>query len=152
LNLTQRLKEEWLANVQNFRRVRGNFLAACFDLEYTIDSIIAEAFFPTPRSESGENLKRLFDEMFLKTPTRSFGRKATLFEKLLKEVPTLQSLVPKESIQGLKEIVQMRNGFAHFPIVFKPIRTNNEQTIAPFLALKYPPLPLDESFSKNLGA
>lgn len=45
----------------------GEFLAACFDLEYTMDSIIDEVFFPTPRSESVENIKRLFDEMFLKT-------------------------------------------------------------------------------------
>ena len=147
--LNAKTQEEWLTKVQKFRRVRGNFLAACFDIEYTIDSIIGEVFFPKPRPESLEILKRLFDNIFLKT--RSFGKKTTLLENLLKELPTLANLIPKELIPELKDIIRMRNGFAHFPIIFKPIQTNDQQTIAPLLAVKYPPVPLDQSFFKKYG-
>ena len=72
------VQQHWLNQAQRFRRVRGNFLAACFALEYTIDSIIAEALFPQPRSESQEEAKRAFEKLFLKSPQRTFGRKIAM--------------------------------------------------------------------------
>jgi hypothetical protein len=145
--LNAKTQEEWLAKVKKFRRIRGNFLAACFDLEFTIDSIIGEVFFPKPRVENSERLKSVFDDVFLKT--RSFGKKIALLEKLLKELPSLVHLIPTVILPDLKDIVQIRNGFAHFPIVFKPLQ--DTETVAPFLALKYPPLALNESFFKKYG-
>jgi|ERR1051325_257332 hypothetical protein len=146
--LNAKTQQEWLTKVEKFRRVRGNFLAACFDLEYTIDSIIGGVFFPRPRVESSDRLKKVFDELFLKN--RSFGKKITLLEKLLKELPTLVNLVPTAVFPDLKDIVKMRNGFAHFPIIFKPVQGDNE-TVEAFLALTHPPLPLNESFFKKYG-
>lgn len=148
--LDAKAEEEWLLQVQRFRRVRGNFLAACFDLEYTIDAIIGETFFSKPRSESSENLKRVFDKSFLKV--RSFGKKLALLERLRKELPDLSTLITLELIAELKDLVEIRNGFAHFPIVFKPDDSDNFKTLSPQLALKYPPLKLDKSFFKKYGA
>jgi hypothetical protein len=51
----------------------------------------------------------------------------------------------------LKDIVKIRNGFAHFPVVFKPIKTDSGQTLIPFLALKHPPLALDDAFFETYG-
>ena len=149
--LTAETQKEWLDKSLKFRRVRGNFLAACFELEYSIDSIIAEMLYPKPRSESQETLKRLFDEIFLKSPTRSFGRKIDLLKRLSEELPELGQLVSRELIQELKDIVRLRNGFAHFPIVFKPVKSDEKQSILPTLALGYPYPPLDESFFEKFS-
>src|SRR2546425_4510856 len=107
------VQQHWLNQAQRFRRVRGNFLAACFALEYTIDSIIAEALFPQPRSESQEEAKRAFEKLFLKSPQRTFGRKIAMLEQFSGKTALLSASVSKELISELKDIVKIRNGFAH---------------------------------------
>jgi hypothetical protein len=146
LEFDAKVQQQWLNQARRFRRVRGTFLAACFDLEYTIDSIVAEALFPQPRSESREETKRAFEKLFLKSPTRTFGRKIAMLEQLSGKMAILSASVSKELIGELKDIVKIRNGFAHFPIVFKPIKSDTGQTLIPLLALKHPPLALDDSF------
>lgn len=151
LEFDAEVQQQWLNQAQRFRRVRGTFLAACFELEYAIDSIVAEALFPQPRSESQEETKRAFEKLFLKTPTRTFGRKIAMLEELSAKIAVLSASVSSELIGELKDIVRIRNGFAHFPIVFKPIKTDTGQTLVPLLALKHPPLALDDSFLERYG-
>jgi hypothetical protein len=102
--------------------------------------------FPQPRSESQEEAKRAFEKLFLKSPTRTFGRKIVMLEQLSPKIAVLRASVSSELIGELKDIVRIRNGFAHFPIVFKPIKSDTGQTLIPLLALRHPPLALDDSF------
>lgn len=74
-----------------------------------------------------------------------------MLEQLGAKVARLGASVSTELIVELKDIVRIRNGFAHFPVVFKPIKTDTGQTLIPLLALKYPPLALDDSFFETYG-
>lgn len=161
--LTPAIQREWLAMAKEYRKVRGNFLVAGFEIEYTLDLILSEFLFPgteKPASEgqtevnqinSSEILKDLFDQMFLKGGENLFGRKIAILRNISREVPFLEKLVKKTLIENLQKIMGVRNIFAHYPITF--IQRNEK--LMPLLIHGEKPIDLDREFFnkyKNLFA
>jgi hypothetical protein len=104
-----------------------------FQLEYILDEIIAEVFFPglkvIPKTEMGEAalatfasatvLKEVFIRLFLKATNSQLGRKVDLFNSLTNEIQVFGQLVSEDLKSDLREAVKIRNSFAHFPIYFE---------------------------------
>jgi len=130
LHLTPEIQGVWLARAKEFRRVRGDFLVAGFEIEYSVDGLISEVLFADPKPGSADEhgassvmgyhdfSKYTFDKLFLKSSENQFGRKITLLKKLSEEFPTLGALIPNDLFDRLRKIMDVRNIFAHYPIVF----------------------------------
>jgi hypothetical protein len=120
----------WLARAKECRRLRGDFLVAGFEIEYSVDGLISEVLFANSRPGSADSYgaskimtyqdfsKYSFDKLFLKSAENQFGRKITLLKKLSEEFPTLGTLIPNDLFDRLRKIMDVRNIFAHYPIVF----------------------------------
>ncbi len=126
------------------REARGTTLALAFEVEYSLDVVITRFFFPADASE----LKLLFDELFLKSAAASFTRKIQTFKKISQQ-PVLLSLVSAELLRNLNEIRDIRNRFAHHPIVFdQAAEGSNEQLIGKLVG-RDKEITLDGAFFKK---
>jgi hypothetical protein len=126
VHLTPEIQEVWLAKAKECRRLRGDFLVAGFEIEYSVDRLISEVLFAdSPADGHGASKimtyqdfsKYSFDKLFLKSGENQFGRKITLLKKLSEEFPTLGTLIPNDLFDRLRKIMDVRNIFAHYPIV-----------------------------------
>ena len=162
LSIDPKFLQHWNNQTKRFREVRGNFLGSCFGIEFQLDSLLAETFFPglddphaSPKDhvpltiESGKVLKELFDELILKPGSLaqiSFGFKIDLFEKLTSDIPTLAALVPDGLVTKLQKVRRIRNRFAHYPIQFRPEGDAPNQTLSGELACRDKTITLDDEF------
>ena len=162
LSIDPKLLQHWNNQTKRFREVRGNFLGACFGIEFQLDSLLAETFFPglndphaSPKDqvpltiESGKALKELFDELILKPGSLaqiSFAFKIVLFAKLISDLPTLAAIVPDGLVTKLHKVRRIRNRFAHYPIQFKPDGDPPKQTLSGELACRDKTITLDDEF------
>ena len=134
-NLTDQIQKEWLAKAKELRRIRGNFLVAVFEIEYSIDRIISCLLFPDaiklvtdeqdqniiPRyTESPVSLKPIFEQLFLKSADNMLSRKITILKILANQAPDLNTLVSNNLIERLRKIAAYRDVIAHYPIIFIP--------------------------------
>jgi len=46
IGLNKQTQEMWIKSARGFRQMRGDILAACFEIENVLDEIIGEVFFP----------------------------------------------------------------------------------------------------------
>jgi hypothetical protein len=127
------LQEKWIQKTRDFRNMRGDILTSSFEIENLLDEIISEVFFPGLNSAPGDNadaaevtayvsksvLKSVFSRLFLKTSANTFGRKVGLFKDISNEVKALGDLLTDQLKGDLKNIVTVRNAFAHYPITFE---------------------------------
>jgi hypothetical protein len=118
VSIDSELQKEWVGKADALKRVRGEILAFGFEVEYAIDTIISQFFFPTGVAKL-EAPKKLFDELFLKSPAANFARKIEVF-KVLSRDASLASLVSTNILENLKRVKDLRNRFAHYPITFDP--------------------------------
>ena len=86
----------WIQKAHEFRKLRGDILAASFEIENTVDEIVAEVFFPglqaaPERSVGGAKLavyvnssvlKSVFGRLFLKASATTLGRKVGLLKEI----------------------------------------------------------------------
>jgi hypothetical protein len=128
-----RLQDLWIQRGRELRKIRGDMLASSFQVEYVLDEIIAEFFFPglsvIPKDGTGEDdlnkfasatvLKELFSRYFLKTANSQLGRKLDLFNNLTNESQIVGSLVTPDLKSDLRRAVEIRNAFAHYPAYFE---------------------------------
>ena len=128
-----RLQELWIQRGRELRKIRGDMLASSFQVEYVLDEIIAEFFFPglsvIPKDGTGEDelnkfasatvLKELFSRYFLKTANSQLGRKLDLFNNLTNETQVVGNLISTDLKSDLRRTVEIRNAFAHYPAYFE---------------------------------
>lgn len=133
IKLNATLQDLWIRKARELRKTRGDMLATSFQLEYILDEIIAEVFFPglkvIPKTEIGDAalanfasptvLKEVFIRLFLKATNSQLGRKVDLFNSLTNEIQVFGKLVSEDLKSDLREAVKIRNSFAHFPIYFE---------------------------------
>jgi hypothetical protein len=147
---------------RNFREVRGNVLAGCFEIEYQLDVVLCEVLFPgsdnpnlkgtdnVPMTvESAKTLRGLFDELILKgggLSMISFAFKIDLFNRLSVKIPAVHTCAPKGIGKQLDAVRKIRNRFAHYPITFKPVGNPPNQTFAPLLVCGDRMIELDTAF------
>ena len=157
-DLLQKLNEQ----TRKYRELRGNILAACFGVEYSLDLAIGELFFPgldMPSQNANHsgvtihenakalNLKELFDEFFLKTASLSFKFKIDLLRRLAGRVRVLQALIPPDLLNHLDEVREVRNRFAHYPVIFERRGSVPNQDLLAKLVCRDKTLILDQAFS-----
>jgi len=132
VTLNNRIQAMWIQKARDLRKMRGDMLAASFDVENVLDEIICEVFFPGLNKAPGDGpqpanleayansavLKNVFGRVFLRTPSNTFGRKVELFLKVSKEIRELRNLVPDQLKGDLKMVLTIRNAFAHSPVSF----------------------------------
>jgi len=130
LHITPEIQEVWLAKAKELRRLRGDFLVAGFEIEYSVDGLISQVLFADSRPGSADGhgasktmtyqdfSKYSFDKLFLKSAENQFGRKITLLKKLSEEFQTLGTLIPNDLFDRLRKIMDVRNIFAHYPVIF----------------------------------
>ena len=172
VHIDAEFQKKWQKETSEFREVRGNFLAGCFEIEYQLDLLLGEILFPgldnpdakptdnVPlKIESGKVLKELFDELILKGGSLSlisFGFKIDLFKKSSSQIPILQSILPEGLGNKLDKIRKIRNWFAHYPITFKPVGDPPNQNLSARLVCRHKTIILDQEFfdrySKLFGA
>ena len=164
VHIDAEFQKKWHKETSEFREVRGNFLAGCFEIEYQLDLLLGEILFPgldnVPLTiESGKVLKELFDELILKGGSLSlisFGFKIDLFKKSSSQIPILQSILPERLGNKLDKIRKIRNRFAHYPITFKPVGDPPNQNLSARLMCRQKTIILDQEFfdrySKLFGA
>jgi hypothetical protein len=150
LSLDARLQELWIQKGRELRKIRGDILASSFQLEYVLDEIIAEFFFPglsvTPNNEIGEDglskfasatlLKELFGRFFLKTANSPLGRKLDLLNNLSNESQIFGKLVPSDLKHDLRQAAEIRNAFAHYPAYFEAVGGPSTQDLKAILMMK----------------
>lgn len=167
VQIDARLSEIWNKKKREYREVRGNVLAACFEIEFTLDQVLCEIFFPgldkTPEERSGEEnsipmtedakaLKSLFSDLFLKGASASLARKIRLLGKLSSQIPVVQKLAPLDLVTRLDGVRDMRNRFAHYPISFVPSGAVPNQDLAAHLDCRDKSLVLDQTFFAESSA
>jgi hypothetical protein len=172
VTLDAELQRKWHEKTRLYREIRGNFLAACFEIEYQLDLVLGEVFFPgldqpqdanqiqtassSDARESALALKDSFDEVLLKSGQLSFASKIELLRKLADRITILGNLVSKEVLINLDRVRVARNRFAHYPITFKPSGKPPSQDLIAVLMSRDIDIALDQSFldehSKLLGS
>jgi hypothetical protein len=170
--LDPELMRKWDEKKRLYREIRGNYLAACFEIEYQLDLVLGEVFFPgldqaldanrTQAASGNEirddasNLKDSFDELLLKSAQLPFASKIDLLRKLTDRITILGNLVSKELITNLDTVRMARNRFAHYPITFRPSGKPPGQDLVAVLMSRDIDVTLDQSFldehSKLLGS
>jgi hypothetical protein len=164
LSVTPEIQKAWLAMAKEFRRIRGDFLVAGFEIEFSVDGLISEVLFALPPDSGAEeqgvsNLmnyhtfsKLTFDRLFLKASENQFGRKIALLKKLSEQFPTLGALIPKDLIDRLRKIMDVRNIFAHYPIVFVLDPRLGESDIHALLIRDSKPIEINKGFLQKHAA
>lgn len=167
LTIDAEFQKKWHQQTKEFREVRGNFLAACFEIEYQLDLLLGETLFPGLENpdakptdnvpltvESGKALKELFDELILKGGTLSqisFAFKIDLFQKLASNIPALSTIVPENLANKLDKVRSIRNRFAHYPITFEPDSESQNPTLTTKLVCRDKTITLDQEFFDHYG-
>lgn len=161
VQLTPEIKKEWLTRARHFRRIRGDFLVAGFEIEYGVDLLISEVLFakldpkntakspePTPTDQVTyrELSKYSFDQLFLKGAENLFGRKINLLQRLSVQFPTLSELVSKDLLKRLHKIMDIRNVFAHYPLIFVQVSDAIGPELRALLMRDESPIELNRSF------
>ncbi|HUU41995.1 MAG TPA: hypothetical protein VMW42_13750, partial [Desulfatiglandales bacterium] len=160
--LDPELMRKWDEKKRLHREIRGNYLAACFEIEYQLDLVLSEVFFPgldqtqdadkiqtTSNVEARERalaLKDSFEEVLLKSGHLSFASKIDLLRKLADRINVLGNFVSKEVLTNLDKVRTARNTFAHYPITFKPSGKPPLQDLVPVLMSRETDIILDQSF------
>ncbi len=165
LNIDADLLQKWNEQTRKYRELRGNILAACFGLEYSLDVALAEVFFPgldTPTKNSQDSavaidenakaLKGLFDELFLKRGSLPFKFKIDLLRRLAGRIGVLQALIPPDLLKNLDAVRDVRNRFAHYPVTFEPTGSVPNQELHAKLVCRDKTLVLDQAFSDATSA
>lgn len=134
------------------REVRGNILARCFEIEYLLDQVICALLFPGPPDPQRDEIKGIFDEAFLKSTNTNFRTKITTLTNLREAMPHVQSFLPKDTADKLNRIRQIRNNFAHYPVVFRPKSSGSAQSLVPVLVTRASTLTIDKAFSEEWTA
>jgi hypothetical protein len=144
------IQELWIQKARELRRIRGDILAISFQLEYILDEIIAEMFFPglsiIPSGEIGEDalqsfasstvLKELFSRLFLKTTNSQLGRKIDILNNLTNELQFFGKLVPDALKADIKRSAEIRNLFAHYPAYFEMVGDEHSQDLKAMYIVK----------------
>jgi hypothetical protein len=160
LNIDAELLQKWNKQTRKYRELRGNILAACFGLEYSLDMALAEVFFPglDPRTgnsqdsavsideENAKALKGLFDELFLKSGSLPFKFKIDLLRRLTGRIGMLQASIPPDLLKNLDAVRDVRNRFAHYPVTFEPTGSVLNEELNAKLVCRDKTLILDQSF------
>lgn len=156
-----RLSKLWKEKQREWREVRGNILAVCFEVEYLLDQVLCEVFFPgldkapsrksvndhsIESYEDAKALRDLFDDLFFKSALTPFSRKIELLKSLASRIPILQELVPQGLVDKLHKIRDIRNRFAHYPVTFTPIGDMTAQQLRVSLVCRDKELELNEGF------
>ena len=138
---------EWLRKTAALREARGTTLALAFEVEHSVDVVISRFFFPNTDSQSQE-LKTLFEESFLKSASANFARKLQVFKTICQQ-PPLCSLVSSDLHKNLIRLKDLRNLFAHYPIVFDPSDGQGSDKLTAKLVSRDKDITLDEEFFSN---
>lgn len=150
VQLDDRIIKEWKKATRECREIRGNVLAACFEIEYLLDQVITETLIPsTTNNPDGRDI---FDELFLKGPASNFRTKIDVLRKLRLRVDRLQSLIPEDMFRQLDAVRQLRNDFAHYPVTFEPSGEVPNQNLVPVLVSRRGRFILDNAFIQSEGA
>jgi hypothetical protein len=150
---------EWKQKTRNLREIRGYILAECFSVEFQLDRLICEIFFPgletvgaTIHDDPQIRQRRdLFDEFFLKRARLNFAAKIELIKSLSSKKTDLARFIDANLIRKLGHLRDIRNKFAHYPISFFPETTEGQQTLVPKLVCRDDDLRLDEAFFSDLN-
>ena len=149
IHMDERLGKEWQKLRRNCREIRGNVLAGCFEIEYTLDQVISEVLIPTSANLSES--RDLLDELFLKGTGATFRSKIEVLRKLRARVSSLQSLLQEDIIAKLNAVREVRNDFAHYPVTFEPTGQPPQQNLVPVLISRRGRFALDDAFLKETG-
>jgi hypothetical protein len=142
VSIDAELQKEWIGKADALKRIRGEILAFGFEVEYSIDMIISQFFFPDSPARS-ETPKKLFDELFLKSFASNFARKLEVF-KVLSRDASLASLVSTSLLENLNRVKDLRNRFAHYPITFDPTTELPYRKLIPRLVCRDKEVTLDD--------
>ena len=115
------LQEKWQSKTVAMRTLRGHVLALCFEVEFSLDNVIAYTLFPKAEAPPSDRRREVFDELLLKGPSLRLQSKIELLRKMRARVDGLERVVSPELIKSLDEIRIIRNRFAHYPISFKQV-------------------------------
>jgi len=156
------VQRSWDQLKRDFREIRGNFLAGCFEIEYQLDRLLCEILFPGSNDanakstdlipvtvESARVLRELFDELILKPgslPMISFAFKINLFEQLSTRISAVRSLTPEGLVKRLDSVRRIRNRFAHYPVAFKPEGQDPNRKLRAVLVCRDAEINLDSVF------
>jgi hypothetical protein len=146
-SLDLRGDNEWARKTAALRELRGTTLALAFEVEYSLDVVIARFFFPNTNPQSLE-LKLLFDELFLKSSSANFARKIQTFKRVSRQ-PVLSSLISPDLLKNLNEVRDIRNRFAHHPIVFDRAPEGSTEQLIGKLVCRDKEITLDAAFFKE---
>lgn len=102
--------------------------------------------YPTQSNEDIKSLKRLFDELFLKSGLVPFSRKINLLKDLSLRNQAMQELMPKKLVNKLDKVRDIRNRFAHYPVTFTPVGNPPNQELSVSLVCTDKELILNNKF------
>lgn len=140
-------EKEWDSKATALRATRGAILSFSFEIEHSID-VVSSRFFFSAEDKKSEELKLLFDELFLKSQSANFARKIQIF-KALSNQPVLSSLVPPDLSRHLDQVRDLRNRFAHYPITFDPAPGESKEKLIAVLVCRDKEITLDDAFLKE---
>jgi len=146
------------SKIRVFREIRGNILASFLSVEFALDRLISEVFYPgleTPgtrvfQDEQAQELRDLFDDLFLKGNRLNFASKIQLLKSLRTRSVRVGGLIDSDLIRGLDQLRDFRNRFAHYPISFFPEGGENGQVLVPKLVCRDKDLTLDKAFFEKV--
>jgi hypothetical protein len=155
-------QDKWRRTAATFRQIRGTVLAAAFEIEFALDAVLRETYFPaldTPDLEAADSppvtvesmrvVRDLFDEYILKGVVPmigSFSFKIRLLEELMSGLPALHDSAPHGLVKNLDRVRKIRNKFAHYPVAFEPVGDAPDQELSAELACGDGPTRLDQPF------
>lgn len=103
--------------VRKGRGIRGDVLAAAYEIEYMIDQIITSIFVPYTPDDPRKNI---FDKAFLKSSGLRLNNKLKIIKMCTAEIESISGLISSEILDELYKIKDVRNDFAHYPIKLIP--------------------------------
>ena len=155
LELDERSLQLWHEKTRIGRQLRGEILAGCFEIEFSLDLLIGRVLFPDEglpdNSQSANELRGIFDELFLKGANFTFNRKIEVLRQLRRRIDLVALVVSNESLNKLDKLRGIRNRFAHYPISFRQVQTEHGADFLATLVCSDRSLTLDAPFISELN-
>lgn len=111
--ITKNQKEQ----TRQFHQIRGNLLAAGYNIERALDRLLLVIFVPPELHKKGPQAS-LFDGYILKGHFMSFANKIETLKNVIPYAEDIDDDEGAEIVKRLNEVRTIRNNFAHYPIVF----------------------------------
>jgi hypothetical protein len=140
------LRAEWDRQAKACREIRADVLMRGFEIEQALDEFITESLLPADDIKDAR--REAFQDAFLKGSGSTLAAKIDRLKVIAQLLPLVAAVCTPELFRDLHAARQIRNDFAHYPIVFQ-VSDGATKKLSPILCSRRGEVTLNRAFLKE---